>query len=65
MGSGGQEVRPSPCEVAWNVGELATAADRSSGRDERTGCDRCSSGGGSGGSDCCCAYRRDGQDVGG
>eukprot|EP00965_Chrysotila_dentata_P056890 1887647-Pleurochrysis_carterae.AAC.1 len=27
MGSGGQEVRPSPCQVAWNVGELATAAE--------------------------------------
>eukprot|EP00965_Chrysotila_dentata_P050298 1666475-Pleurochrysis_carterae.AAC.1 len=31
MGSGGQEVRPSPCEVAWNVGQLATAAEAALG----------------------------------
>eukprot|EP00965_Chrysotila_dentata_P186777 6167026-Pleurochrysis_carterae.AAC.1 len=31
MGSGGQEVRPPPCEVAWNVGELATAAEAAAG----------------------------------
>eukprot|EP00965_Chrysotila_dentata_P059083 1961076-Pleurochrysis_carterae.AAC.1 len=31
MGSGGQEVRPSPCEVACNVGELATSAEAAAG----------------------------------
>eukprot|EP00965_Chrysotila_dentata_P234114 6199990-Pleurochrysis_carterae.AAC.1 len=31
MSSGGQDVRPSPCEVTWNVGELATAAETAAG----------------------------------
>eukprot|EP00965_Chrysotila_dentata_P172509 5692695-Pleurochrysis_carterae.AAC.1 len=31
MGSGGQEVRPSPCKIAWNVGKLATAAEAAAG----------------------------------
>eukprot|EP00965_Chrysotila_dentata_P008704 283492-Pleurochrysis_carterae.AAC.1 len=43
----------------------ARDSSRNSGRDERTGCNRCSSGGGSGLSDCRCACRRDGPGVGG
>eukprot|EP00965_Chrysotila_dentata_P137783 4558498-Pleurochrysis_carterae.AAC.1 len=32
MGSGGQKVRPSPCEVAWNVGELVQRLKQRQGR---------------------------------
>eukprot|EP00965_Chrysotila_dentata_P014619 484053-Pleurochrysis_carterae.AAC.1 len=39
----------------------ARDSSRNGGREERTGCDRCSSGG----SDCRCACRRDRPDVGG
>eukprot|EP00965_Chrysotila_dentata_P017621 585454-Pleurochrysis_carterae.AAC.1 len=65
MSPSGHEGRLSPGEIAWDFGELATAAEAAAEMSILVATEGCSSEGGSGGSDLSCVHRGGGQGGGG